>query len=136
MTRRSRAREVALQILYQEDLNPGGDTALIESFVEGRIQSTEVREFAKSLINGVRRRNLAELDSQLEDIADNWSLLRMAVIDRNVLRLATYEIIFSSTPGRVVINEAIELAKRYGSTQSSRFVNDIFDWVLALYPRE
>ena len=63
VARRSRAREVASQILYQADLNPGGDTALIESFAEGRVQSTEVREFSKSLINGVRRRNLAELDS-------------------------------------------------------------------------
>jgi N utilization substance protein B len=124
-----------LQILYQEDLNPGGDPALIELFVERRLQSTEVRVFATSLINGVRQ-NLAELDSHLEQIADNWSLLRMAATDRNILRMAAYEIVFTGTPGRVVINEAIELAKRFGSTQSSRFVNGILDRVLALHPSE
>ena len=124
-----------MQILYQEDLNPGGDPALIELFVERRLQSTEVRVFATSLINGVRR-NLTELDSRLEQIADNWSLLRMAATDRNILRLAVYEIVFTGTPGRVVINEAVELAKRFGSTQSSRFVNGILDRVLALHPSE
>ena len=124
-----------MQILYQEDINPGGDPALIELFVERRLQSTEVRVFATSLINGVRR-NLAELDSHLEQIADNWSLLRMAATDRNILRLAAYEIVFTGTPGRVVINEAVELAKRFGSTQSSRFVNGILDRALALHPSE
>ena len=135
MTGRRRAREVALQVLYQEDLNPGGDSAVIGSFVRGRLRSDDLVEFARSIVNGVRR-NRGELDCQLEEIAENWSVLRMAAIDRNILRLSAYEILHTSVPGRVVINEAVELAKRYGSSQSARFVNGILDRVLASHPKE
>ena len=91
-----------------------------------RLQAPELVEFANSLIGGVRR-NRAELDALLEQTADHWSLERMAATDRNVLRLGAYEILYADTPGRVAINEAVELAKRYGTGQSSRFVNGILD---------
>ena len=124
-----------MQLLYQADLNPGGDPAVIESFLRGRLRSDDLVEFARSLVNGVRR-NRGELDCQLEEIAENWSLPRMAAIDRNILRLGAYEILYTSVPGRAVINEAVELAKRFGSAQSSRFVNGILDRVLASHPSE
>jgi transcription antitermination protein NusB len=127
MSRRSRAREVALQVLYEDDLNPGRNPAVADEFVRRRLNSEPALvEFARSLISGVRR-NRPELDQMLIERAANWSLARMAATDRNVLRLGAYEILFTETPARVAINEALELAKRYGSKQSAQFVNGILD---------
>jgi N utilization substance protein B len=130
MTRRSRAREVALQVLFQDDLNPRANPAVSDEFLASRLQTDELVEFARSLVAGVRR-NRAELDQLLARTADNWTLERMAATDRNVLRLGAYEILYSSTPGRVAINEAVELAKRFGAKQSAQFVNGILDKFLA-----
>ena len=129
MTRRSRAREVALQILYQDDLNPGHNPAQTDEFLENRLLSAELKQFARSLVAGVRR-NRSELDLLLSQTADHWSLGRMAATDRNVLRLGAYEILYAETPDRVAINEAVELAKRFGSRQSAQFVNGILDRLL------
>lgn len=130
MARRSRAREVALQVLFQDDLNPQHHPADDEQFVASRLSAPELIEFAASLIAGVRR-NRQELDQVLAQTADHWSLERMAATDRNVLRLGAYEILHSDTPDRVAINEAVELAKRFGSRQSAQFVNGILDRLLA-----
>ena len=129
MASRSRAREVALQALFQEDLNPRDSRDQLAPFVEARLQEEELREFATSLVMGVMR-NRDELDELLESKADNWSLSRMAATDRNVLRLGAFEIRYADTPDRVAINEAVELAKRFGSKQSSQFVNGILDKLL------
>lgn len=126
MSRRSRAREVALQVLFQDDLNPGGNPAQADQFLRARLKADELVTFAQSLVAGVRR-NRAELDQLLDRTADNWSLSRMATTDRNVLRLGAYEILYSDTPARVAINEAVELAKRFGSGGSAQFVNGILD---------
>lgn len=126
MSRRSRAREVALQVLFQDDLNPGGNPAVADQFLQARLKSDDLISFGQSLVAGVRR-NRAELDELLDRIADNWSLQRMATTDRNVLRLGAYEILYADTPARVAINEAVELAKRFGSAQSAQFVNGILD---------
>lgn len=130
MTRRSRAREVALQVLFQDDLNTRSNPAAADEFVGRRLGAPELVDFARSLISGVRR-NRPELDELLGRTADNWSLDRMACTDRNLLRLGAYEILYTDTPGRVVINEAVELAKRYGTGQSPQFVNGILDQFLA-----
>ncbi|MCA9232704.1 MAG: transcription antitermination factor NusB [Planctomycetales bacterium] len=130
MERRSRAREVALQALFQEDLNPRESVDLLAPFVHARLKDESLRTFAIGLVQGVKR-NLAELDSLLEEKADNWSLSRMAATDRNVLRLGAFEIRYSDTPDRVAIDEAVELAKRFGSANSSQFVNGILDKLLA-----
>src|SRR3990172_721643 len=103
MARRSRAREVALQVLYQDDLNPGHSPADDQEFVHNRLLAPELIDFASSLIAGVRR-NRQELDHVLAQTADHWSLERMAATDRNVLRLGAYEILYSETPDRVAIN--------------------------------
>ena len=130
MARRSRAREVALQVLYQDDLNPGANPAKADEFLRSRLAGDELAEFARSLVAGVRR-NRGELDELLGRTADNWTLERMAATDRNVLRLGAYEILYTATPGRVAINEAVELAKRFGTGHSAQFVNGILDRFLA-----
>jgi transcription antitermination protein NusB len=127
MSRRSRAREIVLQVLYEDDLNPDRNMATVDQFLVRRLNSEqELVEFARELLAGVRR-NRGELDRLLTERADNWSLDRMAVTDRNVLRLGAYEILYSDTPQRVAINEAVELAKRFGARQSPQFVNGILD---------
>ena len=130
LSRRTRAREVALQILYQDDLNPSRNLAADEAFLRRRLlDDQELISFAESLVSGARR-NRGELDDLLRRRADNWSLERMAATDRNLLRLAAYEILYTETPGRVVINEAVEIAKRFGSKSSAQFVNGVLDRVL------
>lgn len=126
MSRRSRAREVALQVLFQDDLNPGGNPAQADQFLRDRLKADELVAFAQSLVAGVRR-NRGELDQLLDRTAENWKIARMATTDRNVLRLGAYEILYSDTPARVAINEAVELAKRFGAAQSAQFVNGILD---------
>jgi N utilization substance protein B len=126
MSRRSRAREVALQILFEDDVNPRASVADTKKFISGRLNSPELEEFCMSLILGVRR-NQQELDDLLSKTADNWTVARMAATDRNVLRLGAYEILYTDTPDRAAINEAVELAKRFGSAQSAQFVNGILD---------
>lgn len=129
MFRRRRAREVALQVLYQDDLNPGINPAIGEQFVRRRLPDPHLAAFALSLIGGVRR-HAVELDRLIQGIAAHWSLARMAVVDRNILRLGAYEMLYGDTPGRVALDEAIELAKRYGASQSAQFVNGILDRLL------
>ncbi len=134
MARRSRAREVVLQALFQADLNPQVNPAHLEIFIRERLRSTSLSEFALPLMSGVLR-NRPELDSLLEKVAEHWSLERMAATDRNILRLGLFEILYTETPGRVVINEAVELAKRFGAAQSAPFVNGILDRFLENHDR-
>lgn len=126
MSTRSKARETALQMLYQQDLNPDMDFHTVREQIAERISNDQLAEFAWHLFIGTREQ-LSDLDQRIEKIAQNWSLKRMAPTDRNVLRLGTYELLHTSTPPRVVIDEALELAKMFGSSQSSQFVNGILD---------
>jgi transcription antitermination protein NusB len=130
MSRRSRARAVVLQILYEDDLNPRHDWLVSDQFLQRRLRNDALLvEFARELLAGVRRQRV-ELDQRLTETAANWSLERMAVTDRNALRLGAFEILFGDTPPRVAINEAIELARRFGTGQSGQFVNGILDRLL------
>ena len=132
MSRRSRAREVVLQVLFQDDLNPSHNLRASDDFLRSRLQNNkDLVQFATSLLSGTRR-NRPELDALLVSQADNWSLERMAATDRNILRLAAFEILYTETPGRVAINEAVELAKRFGSKNSAQFVNGILDSLLKM----
>ena len=92
MLRRSQAREVAFQVLYQDDLNPHVKPAEGDRFIERRLRADDMIAFARELVAGVRK-NRAEVDARLEEIAANWSLKRMAATDRNVLRLGAYELL-------------------------------------------
>lgn len=190
---RSRPRAVALQILFQDDLQSGLPPAVVESQLLDRLRPQEflqfardelleedsddpiqfdeqglaafgreelnaaalelnvgftadelrrmgreevaqliqrnALDFARSLVQGVQAQR-AELDQQIEKAAENWSLTRMAATDRNVLRLGAFELLHSVTPDRVAIDEAVELAKRFGTAQSGAFVNGILDRLL------
>jgi transcription antitermination protein NusB len=126
MSRRSRAREIALQALFQEDLNPNNSLENLGVFLGARLQDEQLREFAKQIVLGVKR-NQEELDQLLAEKAANWSVPRMAATDRNLLRMGAYEIRFMDTPDRVAVDEAIELSKRYGTAQSPQFINGILD---------
>lgn len=131
MATRRRAREVVLQLLYEADLNPEGrDARARAAYLWRRLQGRKgLVEFATRLLEGVLT-NREQIDRTLERHATNWSLSRMVATDRNLLRLATYEILFGDTPGAVAINEAVELAKRYGDRNSAAFVNGVLDRVL------
>lgn len=130
MPTRRRAREIVLQLLYEDDLNPEQDVSVAERFLAARLLGNRpLIEFAKELWKSVIK-NRWEIDKALSAKAKNWSLRRMAAIDRNILRLGAFEILHTDTPGRVVINEAVELAKRYGNQQSGQFVNGILDRIL------
>ncbi len=131
MTRRSRGREVALQVLYQVEQNPGVAPEEVRRFIQRRLlNDRKLSEFTEGLISGVKEHQ-ERIDALISEVAENWRLDRMAAIDRNILRLGTFEMMFCpEVPARVAINEALELAKRYSTAQSSRFVNGILDRVL------
>ena len=106
MARRSKAREVALQMLYQQDLNPDVDIRAVREMIGEQIREESLRAFCWKLFTGVMEWR-PMLDSRIEAVAENWTLGRMAPTDRNVLRIGTFELLYTDTPHRVVIDEAI-----------------------------
>jgi N utilization substance protein B len=132
MARRSRAREVALQLLFQRDQNPTPvPRAAVERFVRERLLGdTDMAAYCLSLHDGTLAHQGA-IDSTLTASATNWRLSRMQPADRSVLRMATYELLHDSNPQplEVVIHEAIELARRFGSAESPGFINGVLDRV-------
>lgn len=127
MARRSRAREVALQALYQRDQNRSLASEDAVAFLGRRLAEVELLDLAKTLYLGTLE-HFQEIDGRIARVAENWSVERMAVVDRNVLRLAVFELFHGpATPFKVVLDEAIELAKRYGTEESPAFVNGILD---------
>jgi N utilization substance protein B len=130
MGKRREGREAAVQFLYQDDLNKSdaaGLPAALEDFWGLRESAPRTREFAIELINGVIANHEA-IDDRIKKVAANYELHRISPVDRNILRVAIYEMIYTSgVPPVVCINEAIEIAKRFGSEDSGRFVNGILD---------
>ncbi len=129
MKKRTRARELALQFLYQADLV---NKPLTESddFLREEERDPETRRFAQRLIDGTLEERDA-IDVVIQDVAQNWNISRMAVVDRNVLRLATYELLnCDDIPPKVAINEAIEIGKRYSTQNSGAFINGILDRIM------
>ncbi len=128
-SRRTRARERALQALYQIDVAAEGiDDALAAFWKSFEPVEREVRELAEGLVRGVAESRRA-VDEAIEEASSNWRLDRMARVDRNVLRLAVYELLRTEVPVKVIINEAIELGKKFGSESSGAFVNGVLDKV-------
>jgi N utilization substance protein B len=124
---RRRARELALQLLYQHELTKADPGKMQEDFEEWLSASNGVREFADALVRGTLA-HLAEIDLELERQTAHWRLDRLAAVDKNILRIAMFELLFSQeTPHAVIIDEAIEIAKKYGAEESSRFVNGVLD---------
>jgi len=130
MRKRTQAREYALQMLYEIDITQDPLKEVIENFWQSQSEeniSKEVKEFAEFLTKGVID-NLNQINSLISQYSQNWDIKRMAVVDRNILRLASFEILFcQDIPPKVSINEAIELAKRFSSQESAKFVNGILD---------
>ncbi|MEK6814410.1 MAG: transcription antitermination factor NusB [Nitrospirota bacterium] len=129
MSRRRRAREAAMQILFQADFDREADPSEIRKrFWEDHPADAETRAFADDLVEGATAHR-EEIDELLRRISEHWSVSRMSPVDRNLIRSAIYELLYKETPSRVVINEAIEIAKRYGTEESGAFVNGILDRV-------
>jgi N utilization substance protein B len=127
MGTRRHARELALQLLYQFELTDASPEDMQAGFDEWRNAGESAREFADNLLRGTLAR-LDEIDEELGHQTTHWRLERLAAVDRNILRLAMYELIFETdTPHAVVIDEAIEIAKKYGTKDSGRFVNGVLD---------
>ena len=127
MGTRRRARELALQMLYQHELTGATPEAMQVHFEEWKGAKDDVRLFADELLRGTLE-HLEELDHELAHQTAHWRLERLAAVDRNILRLALYELVHQpSTPHAVVIDEAIEIAKRFGAEDSARFVNGVLD---------
>lgn len=128
MRKRTKAREYALQILYAIDITKNDPVECVERFWEsGDETSNEVKQFARDLVLGVVEKR-GDIDKMITKYATNWELDRMAVIDRNVLRFATYELLFAKDiPPKVSINEAIDIAKKFGGSDSGKFVNGVLD---------
>ena len=134
MKKRTKARELALQYLYQLDLCGPELAPRALDFIHGEEGDDETRRFAMRLIEGMLD-NRAEIDRTVQAVAQNWNLARMAVIDRNVLRLATYELLHCpDIPPKVAINEALELGKRYSTQNSGAFINGILDKIMNRKP--
>jgi transcription antitermination protein NusB len=130
MGRRRKAREVALQLLYQLDVQ-GESTAEphLDEFWSRHPVDPEAREFADSLVRGTKLHE-TKIDEIIAQYAENWELDRMAVVDRNILRQGIFELLWmGEAPPKVVINEALEVAKKFSTQESSRFINGILDRV-------
>ncbi|MFP4472831.1 MAG: transcription antitermination factor NusB [Candidatus Omnitrophota bacterium] len=128
MRKRTLAREYSLHVLYQQDITRMEIQILLDQLWEREDGGdTEITEFTRRLVLGVQQ-NVASLDEKISQYATNWQLKRMAIIDRNILRLGLYELLYAEDiPPKVSINEAVELAKKFGDLESSKFVNGILD---------
>lgn len=129
MGKRRKGRELALMILYELEFRPGETERALKEFWQDHPALPEVQAFADSLVRGTLERS-AEIDRLIAANAAHWSLARIALVERNILRLAAYELLYRhDIPEKVAINEAIELAKLYGSQESGAFVNGILDQI-------
>ena len=128
MSLRRKSREFALQMLFQWDLHPQEPARMETEFWRNARAEKKTREFANQLFEGAAA-VAKELDALIEQHARNWRVERMAAIDRNILRLGIYELRAGETPAKVVMNEAIELAKKFSTEESAPFINGILDAV-------
>lgn len=127
MRRRTQARELSVQFLYQVDITKDAWSEVLGDFLSLQEVDAEIEEFATRLIKGTLK-NLEGIDEVISKSTQNWQIKRMATVDRNVLRLATFELLYlDDIPAKVSINEAINLAKKYGDADSGKFVNGILD---------
>ena len=127
LRKRTRARELALRALYLIDVRGPGVQEEVARFLESETDDHDVLSFARELVGGCSRRR-DELDERIAAIAENWRIQRMAVVDRNILRIGAYEMLaLPDIPPKVSINEAIDLAKKYSTADSGAFVNGILD---------
>jgi N utilization substance protein B len=133
MGARRKARELALQMLFQHDMSGNQPDMIIDTFEELQKSKPNTREFATKIFRGTVD-HLASIDEMIQAQAENWRLSRMAGVDRNIIRMSIYEFLHEDdTPKLVIIDEAIEIAKKYGTQKSSQFINGILDGILKRY---
>jgi N utilization substance protein B len=129
MRKRTKAREQALQILYQIDVSHIESEKALEDFWQNHLCADEVKDFTNRLVRGASS-HIKEIDALITANASNWEINRMAVVDRNILRMGVFELLhMEDVPPKVCLNEAVELAKRFGDEESSKFVNGILDTI-------
>ena len=130
MRKRTKAREFALQVLYQLDITHDTWESALENFWSSQAQeeiADEVKHFAADLVKGTTEK-LGEIDAMIARYATNWQIERMAVVDRNILRMGCFELMYrEDIPPKVSINEGVDLAKLYSGAESGKFVNAILD---------
>lgn len=126
--KRRKGREYALQLLFQTDFTQGKlNSKDIKEFWSDKKETKDVKDFTEDLVRGTLGR-LDEIDTTIETVTENWLLKRMSAVDRNILRFAAYEILYrKDIPSAVTINEAIEIAKKYSSTEAAPFLNGVLD---------
>lgn len=126
--KRRKAREYALQMLFQLDVTGSEyDQKIIEEFWSDKNEHDNIKEFSAQLVKGTLE-NLKSIDEMIEAVTENWLLKRMATVDRNILRFAAYEILYrKDIPSAATINEALEIAKKYSSIESAAFLNGVLD---------
>jgi transcription antitermination protein NusB len=133
MGARRKARELALQMLFQHDLSGNAPDTIVTTFEDLQKSKPNTREFAVRIFRGTVD-NITSIDDMIQLQADNWRLSRMAVVDRNIIRMSVYEFLHETdTPKLVIIDEAIEIAKKFGTQKSSQFINGILDGILKRY---
>ena len=127
MGKRRKARESTLQILFQLEFNDSQLDKTISQFLENKKADKEEKELCTRLICGIVA-NQAEIDKIIQSASQNWRISRMAIVDKNILRMAAYEMLYDKDLApAIIINEAIEIAKKYSSDQSATFINGILD---------
>jgi len=130
MGARRKARELALQMLFQRDISGNQPDQIIDTFEELQKSKAYTRDFATKIFRGTVE-HVEAIDEMIQNQAENWRLTRMAAVDRNIIRMSIYEFLHETdTPKLVIIDEAIEIAKKYGTQKSSQFINGILDGVL------
>jgi N utilization substance protein B len=127
MRKRTKSRECALQILYTIDISGDDPQDIIKIYWENHRELSPFKDFANTLVEGVSSYR-KEIDELINTYAQNWKLSRMAVVDRNILRISTFELLYlNEIPPKVSINEAVNLAKKFSTADSGKFVNGILD---------
>jgi transcription antitermination factor NusB len=128
MGKRRKARELALQLLYQLDVqDESSPEPYLDEFWARHPVDVEVRDFTEALIRGTKVHE-AKIDEMISQYAENWEIERMAVVDRNILRQGIFELLWEEgVPPKVAINEALEVAKKFSTQESSRFINGVLD---------
>lgn len=130
---RRSSREIAFQILFQSDFAPAigvKEAVRVTSESSGETHDSETLDYARELVEGVQAKK-AEIDQKIQSTSQHWKMDRMASVDRNLLRLAVYEMLYAPQPVKpaIAINEAVEIAKKFGSTESAAFVNGLLDQI-------
>ncbi len=134
--RRRKARELALKMLYQVELNGGDVETALRKYCEIFPYQKEIVDYSRFLLNGIIKEQ-KQLDQYIEEASEHWKLSRFTYVDKNILRIGAYEILYApDVPPKVAIDEAIELGKKFGSEDSKDFINGILDKILKEFYKE